>query len=208
MQAQTIRRSKKKNKIEGESIGLAREESGPESDTNGLEQSRQEIHGSTNLQQSNASKTSRARVERTRCRTVCKTIGIDAKESAEVFASERRSLLLVSVRFLEENRRFLYLFIAFFPLTENSILFCKSGISSFEVPLYALSRVRCPNNDGEFIDDLVGFVARLFHSRLKGFLCSANLQTLLFQTRYPRPFSDVPSRRYERSPVEMSLRRY
>ena len=47
------------------------------------------------------------------------------------------------------------------------------------------SRVRCPKNDGKIVVDLVGFVPRLFHSRLKGFLCSANLQILLFQTRYP-----------------------
>ena len=71
----------------------------------------------------------------------------------------------------------------------------------------AVSTVRCPNSDGKLVVDLVGFGAPLFHSRLRGLLCSANLQTLFFQTRYPRPFSDVPSRRYERSPVEMSLSR-
>jgi hypothetical protein len=65
-------------------------------------------------------------------------------------------------------------------------------------------RVRCPNTDGKLVIDLVGFGARLCHSRSNGF-CARLIFRLLFQTRYPRPFSHVPSRRYEPSPLEMSL---
>ena len=44
-----------------------------------------------------------------------------------------------------------------------------------------ISRVRIPNNDAMLVTDLVRVVVGLIYGRLKGFLCSANLQTLLFQ---------------------------